>query len=172
MSIRLVVGLGNPGARYEGTRHNVGFEAVDLIEDRIEISGRARFGSSILLKSAASSIWLFKPMEYMNLSGSPVARLVRYHKIELDRIVAIHDDIDLRLGDVRAKRSGGHGGHNGLRSIIDHLGSSDFDRIRIGVGRPPSGADVSGYVTARFDPTERAIARESIERAAEMVLSD
>jgi len=152
----LVVGLGNPGPRYERNRHNVGFRVVDELARRHGLGAwkgtkLGGDGTSGLLATPAGRIKavLLKPMEYMNLSGFAVQKVASFHDIEVDHIVVIHDEIDLDFGVVRCKSGGGHGGHNGLRSMIDQLGAQDFLRVRVGVGKPgPRAGLADGGVAA------------------------
>ncbi len=151
----LVVGLGNPGKKYERNRHNVGFMVVDELARAMgawkanKLGGDATTGMVGGTKAA-----LLKPMEFMNLSGFAVQRTAKFHDVEIDHIVVVHDEIDLDHGIVRAKKGGGHGGHNGLRSIMEQLGSGDFLRVRMGVGRdphkPPGSKDAAAWVLADF----------------------
>lgn len=153
----LIVGLGNPGRQYENTRHNVGFMAVDSIARSLSFSSFSennKFKGEIATGEAfGDKTILLKPITYMNLSGEAVGAVASYYKIPLEKIVVIHDDIDLKLGDVRIKRGGGHAGHNGLRSIDAHIGK-DYFRIRIGVGRPQDKEDVANYVLQHFSKDE------------------
>ncbi len=147
--IRLIVGLGNPGADYVDTRHNAGFWLIDLMAaDRGE---RFRFekrdnADKCKFKAQGKDIYLLKPMAFMNRSGQAVASLARYYKIRAEQIIVIHDELDLPPGTNRIKQAGGHGGHNGLRDIINHLGSRDFFRVRIGIGHPGDASQVINYV--------------------------
>ncbi len=156
----LVVGLGNPGARYQRNRHNIGFMAADMLGSRHQLGAfRDKFGGEFASGLIGQDkVVLLKPMEYMNHSGFAVQRAASFFDIEPERVVVVHDEIDLDAGRVKLKLGGGHGGHNGLRSIIDQLGSKDFLRIRLGVGKPevsdgsPAARDrrVAGYVLADF----------------------
>ena len=146
---RLIVGLGNPGADYVGTRHNAGFWLVDALARERDVSFRfdKRYNAEeCRLRTGGTDIYLLKPMAFMNRSGQAVASLARYYKIEPAQILVMHDELDLPPGTNRIKQGGGHGGHNGLRDIISHLGSRDFFRIRIGIGHPGDSNLVTGYV--------------------------
>lgn len=156
----LVVGLGNPGRAYEGNRHNVGFMAADglrssenLPEYREKFSGLWTKG-----ETKGDAFALLKPMTFMNLSGDSVQPATAFLKVESGSLVVIHDELDVPFGEVRLKLGGGHAGHNGLRSIIERLGSPEFIRVRVGIGRPPPGfrGDVADYVLHNFDPSEKA----------------
>jgi peptidyl-tRNA hydrolase, PTH1 family len=176
----LVAGLGNPGPRYERNRHNVGFRVVDELAHRAGMS----FKGSKLGGDTASGVLttprgreravLLKPMEFMNLSGFAVQRAARFHDAAIDRIVVIHDDLDLDPGIVRCKAGGGHGGHNGLRSLIEQLGSPDFLRVRVGIGKPPGATqdkDVSGWVLSDFPAALAAEVTDLVSRAADATLA-
>ena len=147
--IRLIVGLGNPGADYVDTRHNAGFWMIDLLaEDRAASFRFDKRYNADLGKLAANGrdIYLQKPLAYMNRSGQSVAALARYFKIEPGEILVMHDELDLPPGTNRIKQGGGHGGHNGLRDVISHLGSREFFRVRIGIGHPGDSSQVTNYV--------------------------
>lgn len=168
--MKAIVGLGNPGDRYRFTRHNVGFRVVDLLADRWGLTGlgRIRDGAAVLearRPDPVGSVLLVKPMRYMNRSGLPVAAALRQTEVEVaSDLLVVTDDIDLPLGRIRLRRAGSAGGHNGLRDIISTLGTSDFARLRVGVGR--SGEAVS-HVLATFRPDEREIADEAVRLAAD-----
>jgi PTH1 family peptidyl-tRNA hydrolase len=167
--MKIIVGLGNPGRKYEHTRHNAGFMAldelarslhVDVAQDKCHaLIGKARIGDE--------SAVLAKPQTYMNDSGKAAAAILREYYGAVSDLIVIHDELDLPLGMVRVKISGGHGGHNGLRSLIDYLGSLDFIRVRIGIGRPALSMEPADYVLSPFLPEERAVASEAVARAAE-----
>lgn len=172
--IRLIVGLGNPGTQYEKTRHNVGAWFVDILAKQ---SG-AKFSLESKLKSQIAKVmidhvpcWLCKPTTYMNESGRSVGALARFYKINPENILVVHDELDFEPGIVRLKEGGGHGGHNGLRDIISHLGSRDFYRLRIGIGHPGHKDGVSGYVLRAPGSADRVDIVRSIDEA-ERVLPD
>jgi len=147
--VRLVVGLGNPGSQYEKTRHNVGFLFLDeLVVDYFGqwsyVSGFE--GQVAELVVGATKLVMLKPDTYMNKSGASVGKLARYYKIVPENILVVHDELDFEVGAIKLKRGGGHAGHNGLRDIIANLGSPDFYRLRIGIGRPSGGKKVADYV--------------------------
>jgi len=166
----LVVGLGNPGKKYAAHRHNVGFMALDAMAG--EVSGLAwkeKFSGvfargELFGKSAA----LLKPMTFMNLSGDSVQPAMAFTKVAVGDVVVLHDELDVPFGEVRLKVGGGHAGHNGLRSLIERLGTPDFIRVRIGIGRPPPGfrGEVADYVLSNFDASERAELGDVLEKAA------
>jgi PTH1 family peptidyl-tRNA hydrolase len=147
--IRLIVGLGNPGADYVATRHNAGFWLIDLIAaDRgLDFRFEKRFNADeCRLKAEGKDIYLLKPQTFMNRSGQAVALLARYYKIAPEQILVLHDELDLPAGTNRIKQAGGHGGHNGLRDIVNHLGSREFFRVRVGIGHPGDSKQVIDYV--------------------------
>lgn len=154
--MRLIVGLGNPGPEYARNRHNVGFMAADAIVRRHRFSPwRAKFAGEIAEgELAGERVLVLKPMTYMNDSGSSVAAAARFFKVPVGDVIVLHDEIDLAPGKVRIKKGGGHAGHNGLRSIDDHMGS-DFLRVRIGVGHPGDPDRVADYVLSDFSKAER-----------------
>lgn len=167
----IIVGLGNPGRKYDGTRHNVGFGVIDELVDRFHIGGPDRFGKSVTGKGriGGRKVLLVKPMTYMNLSGEAVQEVVHYYRADPSRdLLVISDDIDLEAGALRIRKKGSAGGHNGLRSIVQHLGTEDFARIRIGVGhKPDPGYDLADYVLGRFSGGEKKVMEEAEGRAAE-----
>ncbi|WP_214406421.1 aminoacyl-tRNA hydrolase [Pseudonocardia lacus] len=174
----LVVGLGNPGPDYAQTRHNVGFRVVELLAAR---AGGGRFSkhrsNSDVLEGrlAGRKVVLAKPRTYMNVSGGPVAGLVRYFSVAPADLVVVHDDLDLGFGVVRLKLGGGEGGHNGLRSISQSLGSKDYLRVRFGIGRPPGRQDPADFVLKRFSGAEAKELEFAVDLAAdatEALLSD
>ena len=180
----LVVGLGNPGGKYERNRHNIGFRVVDELARKhglpawsTKLGGETSAGPITTERGRERAV-LLKPMEFMNLSGFAVQRTAAFHKVEPDQILVIHDEIDLPFGIVRLKRGGGHGGHNGLRSITEQLASGEFSRLRMGVGRdpnaPPGSKDAAGWVLSDF-PAAQATALTAVIAAgcedAECVLA-
>jgi PTH1 family peptidyl-tRNA hydrolase len=165
--VKLVVGLGNPGRKYDGTRHNVGFEVLDLIAVRHHLAWESAPADALIAKWRAASVLLVKPLTFMNLSGHAVSELMRFYKVEREDVFVIVDDANLDLGRLRARPSGSAGGHNGLKSIIGALGSEDFARLRVGVGRGDARRDLADHVLARFDPQEREDVAEAVGRAAD-----
>ena len=152
MRMRLIVGLGNPGAQYENTRHNAGFMVLDEVAGKFGIpvdknKFDVRYGRGCIENHA---VMLAKPMAYMNRSGWPVQKLAAYYKINSRDLIVVHDDIDLAFGRLKIKEKGGHGGHKGLKSIINAVGEDEFVRLRIGVGRSETGGDVSDHVLGPF----------------------
>jgi PTH1 family peptidyl-tRNA hydrolase len=163
-NIRLIVGLGNPGADYVDTRHNAGFWLIDEIAADQGLSFRfeKRFNAEeCKLKAQGRDLHLQKPQTFMNRSGQAVAACARYYKIAVEEILVIHDELDLPPGTNRIKQAGGHGGHNGLRDIVNHLGSREFFRIRVGIGHPGDASQVINYVLHKPSVAERS----AIEKA-------
>ncbi|MBF0422608.1 MAG: aminoacyl-tRNA hydrolase [Magnetococcales bacterium] len=155
--MKLLVGLGNPGAKYQGTRHNIGFDALAIMVERFGFSTvgdrfDGRFGTGRV--AGQPVVWLC-PQTYMNLSGKSVGPAVHFYKLAPEDVVVFHDDLDLACGRIKMKRGGGHGGHNGLKSIQQVLSSPEFIRIRLGIGRPPAGTDPARHVLERFVADER-----------------
>jgi len=166
--IRLIAGLGNPGTKYEQTRHNAGFWFVDEVARRFAGKFRAesRFASEVAsCQIDGQECRLQKPQEFMNRSGRPVATLAAFYRIPRPSILVVHDDLDLPPGTVRLKQDGGHGGHNGLRDLIPSLGGNDFLRLRIGIGHPGHRDDVVGYVLKSAPQEERTAIEAAIEAA-------
>ena len=163
--MKLVAGLGNPGKEYEGTPHNVGFQVVDLLMKQLGVSGfQQKFHSQLCRVSVNNDVCIFiKPQTYMNRSGHAVAECAKFYKIPVENIVIISDDLDLPPGKVRFREGGGHGGHNGLRSIIDSLADNQFRRVRVGIGRPEGKRDVVGHVLGRWSKTEEKLALSVID---------
>ncbi len=151
-TIKLIVGLGNPGSKYAQTRHNVGFWFIDLLckSSGFDLKDNKKFyGQAAKVNLADRPVWLLKPETFMNLSGKAVASLANFYKIEVDEILVIYDELDLPVGTAKIKKSGGHGGHNGLRDIINSMGSKDFYRIRLGIGHPGHKSKVLSWVLGR-----------------------
>ncbi len=168
----LIVGLGNPGPKYAATRHNAGWQLLDIIARQ---NGPARFderhgkGLVARLELAGVKAALVKPQTFMNLSGEAVAPLARFYKIPPERILVAFDDVDLPLAVLRLRPKGGSGGHKGMRSLIEHLGVEDFPRLRLGIGRPPGQMPVEAYVLQPFKPDELAAMRVTYEQGVEAV---
>lgn len=169
--MHLVLGLGNPGPKYAGTRHNVGFLVVDRLADRWRAPLDTEKFQSVLGKGRfdGATVVLAKPQTYMNRSGQAAATLRGFYKIPDEQIVVIHDDVDLPFGTVRVKRDGGHGGHNGLRDLKQRLGSGDFRRVRVGVSRPPPRWDTADYVLSSWSAEQQEHLDEVVDGAAEAV---
>ncbi|WBL18878.1 aminoacyl-tRNA hydrolase [Citricoccus sp. NR2] len=171
----LVVGLGNPGDQYAGTRHNIGHMVVDeLASRRGERWSRHKAGAAIVetrLRPGTPKIILAKPASYMNLSGKPVSALVRFFSLTPEHLIVVHDELDIDFDTIRLKRGGGEGGHNGLKSISQSLGTRDYVRVRAGIGRPPGRMDVADYVLRPFGTTERKELPLHLDRCADAVES-
>jgi PTH1 family peptidyl-tRNA hydrolase len=167
--MKLVVGLGNPGEEYARTRHNVGF----LVADRLAAQARTSFTALKFAAELAEArlgserVWIMKPQTYMNASGEAVGAALRFWKLDLQDLVVVHDDLELEPFRVQLKVGGGHGGHNGLKSLNAHLGGPDYARVRCGVGRPPPVMDPADYVLGRFSKADQAELEECVERASE-----
>jgi PTH1 family peptidyl-tRNA hydrolase len=176
--MKLVVGLGNPGSEYRDTRHNVGFNVVDELVRRWRLSDQWREKFDALLIKAMrgeDSVLVCKPLTFMNLSGRAVSQIAGFYRIEPASVFVIVDEVALPLGRLRARREGGAGGHNGLKSIIEHLGTNQFPRMRVGVGRGDNRRDLADHVLGRFEASERDTVSAAVLRAAdatEMFLSD
>lgn len=173
----IIAGLGNPDRQYEGTRHNAGFDVIDRIADKYNIAvdgkkHRAYIGKGII---AGQKVILAKPQTYMNLSGESIRSLVDYYKIDGENeLLVIYDDISLDVGQLRIRAKGSAGGHNGMKSIISHLGTQVFPRIKVGVGEKPKGYDLADYVLGHFSKAEREMMEEGYHKAvhaAELIVS-
>ena len=166
----IIVGLGNPDDKYQGTRHNVGFDVIDRLAEKYNIAvdtrkHRAYIGKGII---EGQKVILAKPQTYMNLSGESVRSLIDYYKADPEEeLLIIYDDISLDVGQLRIRKKGSAGGHNGIKSIIAHLGSSVFLRIKVGVGEKPKGYDLADYVLGRFSKEERELMEEGYTLAAD-----
>ena len=172
-SYYIIAGLGNPGAKYDGTRHNVGFKVIDELADRFHINRPVRFGKSMIGKGmiGGEKVILVKPLTYMNLSGEAVREICSYYKADpADHLIVISDDVDLPVGHLRIRKKGSAGGHNGLKNIILHLGTDEFTRVRIGVGgKPAPGADLANHVLGHFSSEDRPVIEEAYAKAADAV---
>lgn len=165
--MKLIVGLGNPGRKYDGTRHNVGFDSVDVLAERHRAEwGSAPRGIDALVARGRAAVFA-KPLTFMNLSGAAVLGLLQFYKIELADVLVVVDDVHIELGRLRTRSRGSAGGHNGLKSIIGTLGSGEFARLRIGVGRGDDRRDLADHVLAKFGAAERASIAEAVGRAAD-----
>ena len=167
--MKLIAGLGNPGERYRGTRHNVGFEVADRLARRHGVAFESAPAEAVMarLRSLGGGAIVIKPLTFMNLSGHAVAELVRYYRVELPDLLVIVDDANLPLGRLRARARGSDGGHNGLRSVTGQFASDEYARLRVGVGRGEDGNDLADHVLARFDTAERDQIDRAIDRAAD-----
>ena len=165
--MKLLVGLGNPGRKYEGTRHNAGFAATDLLAGRHHLEWESAPADAVIAKWRTAGVILAKPLTFMNLSGRAVGDLLRFYKIEFGDLLVLVDEANLELGRLRARPNGSAGGHNGLKSIIELLGTEEFARLRIGVGRGDARSDLADHVLSRFEPEELPIVEEALGRAAD-----
>lgn len=169
----IVAGLGNPGCRYENTRHNVGFETIDFLSDKYKINvSKVKFKAVIGDGDIEGErVILVKPQTFMNLSGECVREIIEWYKIPLSNIIIIYDDIDLPLGKIRVRPGGSSGTHNGMRSIIYQLQDDRFPRVRVGIGRPPEGWQLADFVLSKFNEEDRKKVNESIINASEAAAS-
>lgn len=174
--IRMVAGLGNPGDEYENTRHNAGFKSIDVLAAQAGVTyWKNQLGALVATiqvhdpeaEGGRREVVLVKPQSYMNASGGPISKLCAQYKIRVEELLVIHDELDIPEGDVRVKVGGGHAGHNGLRSIIDKMGSRDFSRIRTGIGNPPGRMAVADFVLKQFRPKELEDFENTCARAAD-----
>ncbi|MBB6173511.1 PTH1 family peptidyl-tRNA hydrolase [Nocardiopsis mwathae] len=167
----LVAGLGNPGPKYAGNRHNIGFMVVDALAERRGERWKAHKAHAEVAETRIGGVpvVLAKPRSYMNLSGGPVAGLSSFYKVPAERVIVVHDELDIGYGALKLKRGGGAGGHNGLRSVTSSLSSPDYIRVRAGIGRPPGRMDAAAYVLRDFSSVERKELDLNIERAADAV---
>lgn len=175
--MKLIAGLGNPGSRYRFSRHNMGFLVLDRLADRYRVSmDQQKFGAFFGKGNIAGDpVLLVKPQDYMNLSGGPVKKFFDYFRIALEDVIVVHDDLDLPFGTIRMKAGGGHGGHKGLISIIDHLGDAEFNRLRLGIGKPDCREMVESHVLSPFSAEEMdrlpQVTTEASEILADMLSS-
>lgn len=169
--MKIIAGLGNPGAKYAGTRHNVGFSVIDELAERHKIGMSAGKHKAIMGKGIidGEKVILAMPQTYMNLSGESVRALMDFYKCTPEDLIVVYDDIDLDVGKLRIREKGSAGGHNGMKNIILHTGSQEFVRIRVGVGKKPDRMDLADYVLSRFDKDELPFMRESCTKACEAV---
>ena len=169
----LIVGLGNPGVEYAATRHNIGFDMITYLSDKYNIPVNSREGKALVGKGilAGEKVMLAQPQTYMNLSGESVRALMDYYKIDIEDLLVIYDDISLDVGQIRMRGKGSAGGHNGIKSIIQHTGTQEFARIKIGVGQQPEGGDLVKHVLGRFSREEDGMFRDVFALAEEGLLA-
>lgn len=171
--MHLVLGLGNPGARYLDTRHNVGFLVVDALARRcatgVDRSDKGALTAKVRVGN--QPVVLAKPQQFMNRSGGPGGQLKSFYKLDNDHVVVVHDELELGFGEVKVKVGGGHGGHNGLRDLHKHLGGKDYVRVRVGISRPPAGWDPANYVLGRWSADQSTGLEEVVATAADAVES-
>jgi peptidyl-tRNA hydrolase, PTH1 family len=167
--MKLIVGLGNPGKQFDKTRHNIGFEVIDELSDQLAIplnqsKFKGLFGTGL---HNGEKVILLKPLTYMNLSGESIRAIMDYYQIDLEDFVVIYDDLDLPVGKIRLRQKGSAGGHNGIKSTVAHLGTQEFNRIRIGIDRPRNGMKVPDYVLGRFHEEELGLTKEAVQKSAD-----
>lgn len=169
--MKLIVGLGNPGLQYDGTRHNIGFEALDKLADIHHISvNRSKFKALVGEGTiGGEKVVLMKPQTYMNLSGEAIAACRSWYKLENEDIIIMYDDTSLGIGDIRIRKNGSSGGHNGIKSIIAHLSTEVFPRIKIGVGQKPNGWDLGDYVLGKFTDDDKKVLDPRLKVVCEAV---
>lgn len=167
--MKMIIGLGNPGKQYETTRHNVGFHVIDELFDRLAAPMmQSKFnGMYTTVHRPEEKVMLVKPLTYMNLSGECVGPLMDYFDVDTENIVVLYDDLDISPGSIRLREKGSAGGHNGMKSLIAHLGTNQFNRIRIGVGRPTGGMKVSDYVLSPFGKEELPLIEDMVKKSAD-----
>jgi len=167
----IVIGLGNPGLRYENTKHNVGFDTIDLLahKHKIKVSKLKFKALSGEGNIKDEKVLLVKPQTFMNLSGESVREIINWYKVPVSNIIIVYDDVDLPLGKIRIRSNGSAGTHNGMRSVIYQLESDDFPRVRIGISRPPEDCDLADYVLSKFGVDERGLINQGIINAASAV---
>lgn len=171
-SVKLIVGLGNPGGQYEQTRHNAGFWFVEEVARQFNVQFRPEtkfLGEAARVQSNGFDVWLLKPMTFMNRSGQSIQALAKFYKIAPEEILVVHDELDLDPGVARLKTSGGHGGHNGLRDTIAALGTKDFKRLRLGIGHPGDRNQVVDYVLKAASKTDRVLIDDAIYDATRVL---
>ncbi len=169
--MKLIIGLGNPGRDYAGTRHNIGFGVITRISEQYQIPLGSREHKAVCGKGfvGGEKVLLAQPQTFMNLSGESVRSLADYYKVEPEDIIVAYDDIDLEVGQIRIRRKGSAGGHNGIKSIISHLGTNEFPRVKIGVGAKPQGGDLARHVLGRFSREEEKKMGEVLDVAVQAV---
>jgi PTH1 family peptidyl-tRNA hydrolase len=171
--MRLIVGLGNPGEKYEHTRHNAGFDALSILADTLGVGTARLKGNALVMEGSVNGekVVLCKPQSYMNLSGAAVSELMHFYKLALDQLLIIYDDVDIPQGWLRIRRGGSAGTHNGMRSVIACLDTGDFARVRIGIGKNPPEYDLKDWVLSRYHtPEERQLAFDAYRKAADAAM--
>ena len=169
----LIVGLGNPGREYEHTRHNAGFDAIDVLAGKLGADVKEKKHKGLCGKGmiAGEKVILLKPQTFMNLSGESVRAAADFYKIDAEHMIVLYDDIVLDVGKLRVRAKGSAGGHNGIKNIIAHMGTQEFPRVRIGVGAKPDRMDLADYVLGRFSQVERPVMEDAFEEAAEAAIA-
>lgn len=167
--MHIIIGLGNPTSKYDGTRHNIGFDSITRLCDDYHVKldtkkHKAIYGAGVI---AGEKVILVQPQTYMNLSGESVRELMDYYKVTNEQILVIYDDISLDIGQLRLRKKGSAGGHNGIKNIISQIGTDEFCRIKVGVGEKPANWDLADYVLSRFDREDESIIRDSLKRVSD-----
>lgn len=166
--MKIVVGLGNPGSKYQGTRHNVGFDVIEALVQKYAFGARAKskFNSNMHeVMIGSTKVLLLSPLTYMNLSGQTVRAAIDFFKLDLDDLMVICDDLNLDIGRIRIRAKGSAGGQNGIKDIINRLGTQEFSRLRLGIGRPPANWDTADYVLGKFDEVDQKLIGDSVKQA-------
>lgn len=165
--MKIIVGLGNPGKPYEHTRHNIGFDVIDALAKKWDapLTNQKFNGIYAIVHRPEGKVLLVKPLTYMNLSGECVGPLMDYFDIDVEDLIVIYDDLDLETGKLRLRQKGSAGGHNGIKSLIQHLGTQEFNRIRVGVNRPPAGMKVADYVLSKFSKEDQVVMSNAIDKS-------
>jgi PTH1 family peptidyl-tRNA hydrolase len=167
-SMKIVVGLGNPGSKYKGTRHNVGFDVIDALVERHAFGSRAKskFNANVNeVMIGTTKVLLLSPLTYMNLSGQSVRAAIDFFKLDLEDLMVVCDDLNLAIGRIRIRAKGSAGGQNGIKDIINRVGSQEFPRLRLGIGRPPANWDTADYVLGKFDEHDQVLVDDSVKQA-------
>ncbi|MFJ7738649.1 aminoacyl-tRNA hydrolase [Lysinibacillus sp. NPDC097287] len=169
--MKIIVGLGNPGKPYENTRHNIGFDVIDALAKKWDapLTNSKFNGMYATVHRPEGKVLIVKPLTYMNLSGECVGPLMDYFDIDVEDLIVIYDDLDLETGKLRLRQKGSAGGHNGIKSLIHHLGTQEFNRIRVGVNRPPAGMKVADYVLSKFSKEDKVVIGDAIEKSVNAV---
>lgn len=167
--MKLIIGLGNPGKNYDRTRHNIGFMCIDALAEKWNVTlSESKFkGMYTVVHRPEGKVMLLKPLTYMNLSGECVRPIMDYFDIDVEDIMVIYDDLDLETGKLRLRQKGSAGGHNGIKSLIQHIGTQEFKRIRVGISRPPVGMKVPDYVLSKFSKEEEPVIEQAIEKVVQ-----
>ncbi|WP_050183689.1 aminoacyl-tRNA hydrolase [Domibacillus robiginosus] len=170
--MKLIVGLGNPGSKYASTRHNIGFDVIDEIAKQLgaELTEAKHKGIYGITRKGLEKVILLKPLTYMNLSGESISEVMRYYNIETDDVIVVYDDLDLPQGKIRLRQRGSAGGHNGIKSTIAHLGTDQFKRVRVGIGRPDGPIKTVDYVLGKFSDEERILMNEAVQKSTDACL--
>lgn len=169
----LIVGLGNPESEYKNTRHNMGFDTINILAEKYNIEINKNKFSALVGEGQieGEKVFLIKPQTFMNLSGDSVIQFVNFYKVNIENVIVIYDDMDIEAGKIKVRPKGGSGSHNGMKSVVNRLGSENFPRIRVGIGKPQFENDIINYVIGSIPEKERNILKESTKTAAEAVSS-